>query len=144
MMTAVELLNRHFETLVADPLQWQSLIDDEVLWELPFAPALGHPARLTGRNEVVHHVTWFVGAVENFRFFDLRIHPLADPDQAVAEVRAEGVIKETGRMYRQEYVVFLRSAGGRILSLREYFDPTRAATALDVPLVALSGPAPAI
>ncbi|MFC5556177.1 nuclear transport factor 2 family protein [Methylobacterium iners] len=134
MMSAVELLHRHFETLVGNPLQWQSLVDDEVLWELPFAPALGHPARLTGRAEVVRHATWFVGAVENFRFFDLRVYPNADPDQAVAEVRAEGVIKETGRLYQQEYIVFLRSKGGRILSLREYFDPTRAAAALDVPL----------
>jgi hypothetical protein len=55
--------------------------------ELAYAPALGHPARLSGRAEVVRHATWFVGAVENFRFFDLKVYPFADPEAAVAEVK---------------------------------------------------------
>jgi ketosteroid isomerase-like protein len=52
----------------------------------------------------------------------------------VAEARAEGLITATGRAYRQEYVVFLRAAGGRIAHLREYFDPVCAARALDAPI----------
>jgi len=68
---AAELLQRHFQTLVADTAQWQTLIADDLVWELPYAPAIGHPARLSGREAVVRHVTWFVEAVENFHFFDL-------------------------------------------------------------------------
>jgi len=49
----------------------------------------------------VRHVTWFLGAVENFRFFDATVHPFADPGGAVAEVKAEALIKATGRTYRQ-------------------------------------------
>jgi len=134
---ASDLLTRHFQTLVDDNMQWQTLIADDLLWELPFAPAIGHPARLSGREEVVHHITWFLGAVENFRFFDLRVYAFADPDAAVAEVKAEARIKPTGRIYRQEYVLFLRAAGGKIAFLREYFDPTRAAKALDTPILDL-------
>ena len=52
----------------------------------------------------------------------------------MAEVRAEGRVAATGRTYRQEYVVFLRAEGGRIAHLREYFDPVRAARALDAPI----------
>jgi ketosteroid isomerase-like protein len=137
MTIASDLLQRHFQTLVDDNAQWQTLIADDIVWELPFAPALGHPARLTGRGEVVHHVTWFLGAVENFRFFDLKVDPFADPEGAVAEVRAEGLIKPTGRIYHQDYVLFLRAAGGKIKFLREYFDPTRAAKALDTPILGL-------
>ena len=70
MTIGSDLLQRHFQTLVADNAQWQTLIADDLVWELPFAPALGHPARLSGRAEVVRHVTWFVGAVEHLRFFD--------------------------------------------------------------------------
>ena len=58
-------------------------------------------------------------------------------DGAVAEVKAEGLIKATGRLYRQEYVLFLHAAGGKIASLREYFDPVRAARALDTPILGL-------
>ncbi|MCU1293632.1 MAG: hypothetical protein JWP08_2482, partial [Bryobacterales bacterium] len=35
----------------------------------------------------------------------------------------EGLIKSTRRVYRQDYVVFLRAADGKIAFLREYFDP---------------------
>jgi ketosteroid isomerase-like protein len=102
MTIGSDLLKRHFETLVADNRQWQSLIDDDLLWELVYAPSLGHPPRLTGREEVMRHVTWFLTAVENFRFLDLRIYPMADPEAAAAEIRAEALIKTTGRAYRQE------------------------------------------
>ena len=137
MTIASDLLHQHIQTLVEDNAQWQTLIADDLLWELPYAPAIGHPARLSGREEVVRHVTWFLGAVENFRFFDLKVYPFADPEGAVAEVKAEGLIKPTGRIYRQEYVVFLRAVGGKIAFLREYFDPTRAAKALDTPILDL-------
>jgi ketosteroid isomerase-like protein len=137
MTIASDLLQKHIKMLVEDNPQWQTLIADDILWELAYAPALGHPARLSGRAEVVRHATWFVGAVENFRFFDLKVYPFADPEAAVAEVKGEGLIKSTGRTYRQDYVVFLRTAGGKIAFLREYFDPVRAAKALDTPILDL-------
>jgi uncharacterized protein len=137
MTIASDLLQRHIETLVADHAQWQTLIADDLVWELPYAPALGHPARLTGREEVVRHVTWFLGAVEEFRFFDLTVYACADPDVAVAEVKAEARIMPTGRRYRQEYVLFLRAADGKIAFLREYFNPVRAAQAMDAPILDL-------
>ena len=137
MTIGSDLLQRHIQTLVYDNAQWQTLIADDILWELAYAPAIGHPARLSGRAEVIRHVTWFLGAVENFRFIDPKVYAFADPQAAVAQVRAEGFIKPTGRIYRQEYVVFLRAAGGKIVFIREYFDPTRAAKALDTPILDL-------
>jgi ketosteroid isomerase-like protein len=137
MTIASDLVQQHFQTLVNDNTQWQTLIADDLVWELPYAPAIGHPVRLSGREEVVRHVTWFLGAVEDFRFFDLKVFPLADPEGAVAQVKAEGRIKPTGRMYQQEYVLFLRAAGGKIVFLREYFDPSRAAKALNTPILDL-------
>jgi uncharacterized protein len=137
MTIAAELLERHFQTLVKDNEQWQTLIADDIVWELVYAPAIGHPSRLSGREAVVHHVTWFLGAVENFRFFDLKVFPFADSEGAVGEVKAEGLIKPTGRIYQQEYVLFLRTRGGKIAFLREYFDPVRAAKALSTPILGL-------
>jgi uncharacterized protein len=137
MTIASDLLQRHFQTLVQDNAQWQTLIADDILWELVYAPAIGHPPRLSGRDEVVRHVTWFIGAVENFRFLDLKVYPFADPEAAVAEVKAEGLIKPTGRIYHQEYVLFLHARDGKIAFLREYFDPVRAAKALDTPILGL-------
>ena len=86
---------------------------------------------------MVGHVTWFLGAVENFRFFDLKVYAFADPEAAVAEVKAEALIKSTGRTYRQDYVLFLRAAGGKIAFLLRIFDPVCAAKALDTPILDL-------
>jgi len=137
MTIATELLRQHFETLVDDPMTWQGLLAPEIVWELPFATALGHPTCLSGRDAVVRHARWFVESVAHFRFFDLTIEALTDPARAVAEVKAEGIIKPTGRAYRQTYIVFLRAETGKIALLREYFDPVRAAQALDAPILAL-------
>ena len=137
MTIASDLLQRHIQTLVEDNAQWQTLIADDLVWELPYAPGIGHPARLSGREEVVRHVTWFLGAVENFRFFDIKVYAFADPNAAVAEFKAEGLIKPTGRIYLQDYVLFLRVAGGKIAFLREYFDAVRAAKALNTPILGL-------
>jgi uncharacterized protein len=123
MTVASDLLQRHVETLLS-PGEWEALIADDIVWELPFAPSLGHPGRVEGREAVEKHVNWFRGAVEDFRFSDLRVYPWADPNGASGEVRARGRIKETRRAYEQEYVFFLRATGGRIAWLREYFDPT--------------------
>ena len=135
MTLGSDLLHEHIRTLVDDNARWQMLIADDILWELAYAPALGHPAQLSGRAEAVRHATWFVGAVENFRFFDLKLYDLADTQGAVAEVKGEGRIKATGRMYRQDYVIFLRALKDKIAFIREYFDPVRAAMALDAPIV---------
>ena len=137
MSIASDLLERHLQALAADPAQWQELIADDIVWELAYAPALGHPARLTGRDEVSRHVAWFLGAVEDFRFLEPRVSAFADPLAAVAQVKAGALIRPTGRTYRQEYVVFLRAEGERIAHLREYFDPTRAAKAMNAPLLDL-------
>ena len=131
MTIASDLLQQHIQTLVDDNARWQTLIADDLLWELVYAPTIGHPARLAGREEVMRHVNWFRGAVENFHFFDIRVSAFGDPEAAVAEFKAEGLIKPTGRIYRQDYVLFLRAVAGKIALLREYFDPVRAAKALD-------------
>jgi uncharacterized protein len=137
LTTAFDLLQRHLETLVGDPTQWQTLIADDIVWELVYAPAISHPARLSGREEVMRHVGWFLGAVENFRFFDARLYAFADPQGAAAEVKAEGFIKPTGAHLSPGLGASWVPADGRIVFLREYFDPVRAAKALNAPIVGL-------
>jgi hypothetical protein len=40
----------------------------------------------------VRFTAWFVAAVGNFRFFDVRVQASADREAAVAEVKGEGRI----------------------------------------------------
>lgn len=135
MCSAAELLNHHFEMFVDDHEKWKSLLAPDIVWELPFAPSLGHPEKLVGREQVLNHVGWFVGAVESFQFHNLRIQQFTDPLTAVAQVKAQGIITETGKPYSQEYVVFVSVREGKLTHIREYFDPVQAAYALDSPVV---------
>jgi uncharacterized protein len=136
MTIASDLLQRHIQTLIEDNAQeWQTLIaDDNFVGTCPCAchrpssTALGARGGRLSRNLVP-------GGRGYFRFFDLKVYGFADPEGAVAEVSAEGLIKATGRIYRQDYVVFLRAAGGKIACLREYFDPVRAAKALNTAIL---------
>jgi len=84
--------------------------------------------------EAVRHAAWFAGALENFRFSDLKVYEMTDTSRAVAEIKGEGLITATGRMYSQQYVVFLHAEDGKIAFLREYFEPVRAAKALNLPI----------
>lgn len=135
MTIATELLEQHLHTLVLDNAKWKTLITNDIVWELPYAGAIGHPEKLEGRRAVERHVGWFLKAVSDFRFYDLRVMPGADAESAVAEVKAEGIINDTGRVYRQEYILFLKASNGKIAFLREYFDPVRAAHALEAPIL---------
>jgi hypothetical protein len=125
MTIASDLLQRHIQTLVEDNAQWQTLIADDLLWELPYAPTIGHPARLSGREEVMRHVTWFLGAMENFRFFDFKVYALADPKETepVTSTAAHAGIRGLG-------TTLLGSVGclgldARICGGRRLVTPTR-------------------
>jgi uncharacterized protein len=48
MSIASDLLQQHIQTLVDNNTQWQTLIADDILWELAYAPALGHPENCRG------------------------------------------------------------------------------------------------
>ena len=79
MTIASDLLAQHIQTLVADNARWQTLIADDLVWELPYGPGIGDPARLAGREEVMRHVTWFLAAVENVRFMPSPIRRRPSP-----------------------------------------------------------------
>ena len=109
MSMGAELLERHIETLVDDHQQWQTLIADNILWELAYAPAIGHPAKLSGRDEVLHHVRWFLGAVENFRFIDPKVYAFTDPSRRGAS---------QGRSFDQAHRPHLPPRVRRVLACR--------------------------
>jgi ketosteroid isomerase-like protein len=128
------LLQQHIQTFVDHPDLWQELIIDDTVWELVYAPSLGHPAKLVGKEAVLKHAKWFVSSVAHWKFSNIRLYPVADPNThtAIAEYHGEGLITTTGRQYEQDYLLLLRAtADGKIAFIREYFDPVRAARSMD-------------
>ena len=90
------------------------MIADDILWELAYAPChwpSGTAVSAGGGGTACNLVP--VRAVENFRFFDLKVYPFPPilkgqlPKSKWRE--AEGVIKPTGRMYHPGPILSLES-----------------------------------
>ena len=115
MTVASDLLQRHVETLLS-PGEWEALIADDIVWELPFAPSLGHPGRLEGRDAVEKHVKWFRGAVEDFRFSDLRarIRGLIPMGPAAKSGQGAGSRRRAARMSKSTCFSCARRAVGSL------------------------------
>jgi len=73
--------------------EWHTLIADNIFWNSPTPFAWPSGPATIGGGRTSGHATWFVGAVENFRFFffDHPVVCLADPQGAVAEVKGQGL-----------------------------------------------------
>ena len=71
-------------------------------------------------------------SLEIFRFrLDLgEIHEGRDPDLLFAEYTSDGIAVPTGKPYRNTYIGVFRFREGRLVSLREFFNPAIAAEAL--------------
>jgi uncharacterized protein len=82
----------------------------------------------------VRHVTWFRGAVDRFRFFNLAIHPFEGSYRRSWRGRGGGDHQIYWARLSTELRVFTRVADGKIAFIREYFDPVRAAKAMDLPI----------
>ena len=95
--------------------------------------AIQHGSRGERRSSVTELGSW--GAVDIF--VSSTSSCMASPIRKAQSTKSapERLIKATGRIYRQDYVVFLRAAGGKIACLREYFDPVRAAKALNTAIL---------
>jgi ketosteroid isomerase-like protein len=110
-----------------DWTELRAVCSDDFVLEMPYGDPL---QRLEGLDAYLGYVE---PALEVFRF-ELsieRVHDCLDPDQLIAEYTSEGIATPTGKPYRNGYIGVWRFRGGRLRSLREYFNPAVAAAALE-------------
>jgi ketosteroid isomerase-like protein len=123
-MNAPELLNEHFRTIKADPEAWRNLFTPDAVLEMPYAPA--HvPSVLKGIDAIFQSVQGFFGQFSDFNIEVKKIHRIEGEDAAIAEFAATATVISTGKIYNQDYVLFVRAENGKIISYREYFDGSR-------------------
>lgn len=98
-----------------------SLFHKDVLIEYPYAPSLGTASKL---NYTEYH-NYLIGAlpgVPNLVFSDIRVYETGSNAYA-AETHAESIIPATGKVYKQNYVMFFTLKAGKISMYREYWNP---------------------
>lgn len=128
-MSAVDLLQSHFRTIRADPQSWRSLFATDAVLEMPFAPP--HvPKVLRGIDEIAKSVSGFFQLLDDdFEITQKSVHPVQGEDAVVAEFSVVATAKPTGKIYNQDYILYLRVKDGKIVFYREYFDGVRTAAA---------------
>jgi len=90
--------------------------------EFPFAPS-GWPARLEGRSAIEDYVRDYAKTLDIKAFPKKVVHRTTDPDVAIVEFDAEGVVVPTGEPYRSSYIVVITTRDGEIVNYRDYWNP---------------------
>jgi len=126
MSDATELVRRFFAALSSlDPDAWVAFFHEDAVFDQPFPPEPGYPARLEGVEAIHNHVRSIDTVFEHLTFHDLVVHTTEDPELLVATLRSEGSVIATGKRYENEYVAFFRIRDGKVALYREYFDPLK-------------------
>jgi len=116
------LVDTAFEgTAALDPDRMLEPWADDGVLEFPFAPQ-GFPARVEGKAALREFFHQFPKYYTKIEFFDRTTERLADGTGIVAQYRGEWVnIK--GRAYNNRYIAIFRFRDGKLVHMREYFNP---------------------
>lgn len=123
--TALELLERHLETVIKQPEAWYALFDEDATLEFPYATGTPFPSRLDGKAAIRAYFEQAARWFGPFTFRDARFHATGR-DLASCEVHGTSTIAADGATYEQDYVMIVEARDGRIVRYREYWSPLAA------------------
>ncbi|KAL6864583.1 phenazine biosynthesis protein [Trichoderma novae-zelandiae] len=128
-MSVSQLIEKHFQTLRADPEAWRTIWAPNAVLAMPYASP-PHPARVEGIEAIAAAASFLANSMgDDFDMQIKKIYPVEGDDAAFVEYIMVGTVKETGKLYRQDYVSYVRAENGRLVLFREYFDTARVAAA---------------
>lgn len=108
------------------PFFWANAHDDLVL-EFPYAPSVGMPARVTGRENTEPYLDNVSRILPGLTFTDVQVMPLAEPDAFLIEYNGNCPASNN---YDQIYITIMRFRGDKLILFREYWDTTEVTRAL--------------
>lgn len=121
--SSVELLRHSLDTFLAKDMKgWSLLCADDVVAEFPFAPQ-GSPSRIEGRAALYEYLRNYPSVINVRSIPNLRIYSTDDPNVAIAEWSASGVVLTNGNPYEMSYATFVTFKEGLIVNYREYWNP---------------------
>lgn len=101
------------------------LYADDVVMEFPYAPSLGMPERFETKPVVVEYVRQLNVALPGLKMRDLTFYSVdGDPETVFIEYNGDAPTPG-GNSYVQTYVNRMRFHDGKLVYMREYWDPKR-------------------
>jgi ketosteroid isomerase-like protein len=132
VLTPREVFDRiQAATLSKDMASLADLYAEDAVHEWPFPPA-GLPNGLLRGADQIRATLTAAGksTLMDFREFrNVEVYETTDPEVIIVEYEIHGVITTTGKDFGFRYIMLLRVRDGRIVTLRDYFNPVAAAEA---------------
>lgn len=121
---AYALLQRYTQSLFEKDIDgWMSLLDDNYVLELPFAPQ-GRPNRIEGKQALYAYINGLLNSgIEFVSITQQQIHLTLDPTIMIVEIIGEGRITSTGKTYNATYVWVMQTKDGKLIHQRDYWNP---------------------
>jgi ketosteroid isomerase-like protein len=106
------------------------LLDDDALFEMPFAPA-GFERQLRGKQNILAFVETVPEISDAENLHDVEMHTFHDdPAEIVASYKSDMEIKPKMTPYKNDYVTRWTVCDGKVTYFAEYYDPIRLVEAL--------------
>ncbi len=126
LQEAHTLVQRYIRTLIEKDIEsWMSLWDDNFVLEFPFAPQ-GRLPRVEGKANLRPYIQGVINNLEILTISQQEIYLTQDPDLIIAEITGEGRIISTGRIFKAGYVWVMRTKDGKLIHMRDYWNPLAA------------------
>lgn len=106
------------------------LFAEDGVFEFPYMPTIGMPARCAGKDQVRAVLGLIAAHFPRFTVSRVDMHELADGSGLFVEYHVETTVSGTGQLYAQDYASLLVVEHGRIKLLREYLNIIATARAL--------------
>jgi uncharacterized protein len=133
MSTGRELLAEFFDclrNLSTSVDRCVALFADDGVFEFPYMPTIGIPARFQGHAAIRGVLELIRSHFPSFTLSNIEIHELKDGSGLFVEYHSDGFIDGSDKVYAQDYVSHLVVENGRIKLLREYLNIISSARAL--------------
>jgi len=125
MSDANDLINEFFDCLKNLSTSVDRCVDlfaDDGVFEFPYFSTLGMPTRFEGKAAVREVLNLIRSRFLSFTISNISIYELKGGKGLFTEYHTDGFIKDTERVYAQDYVTHLLEEGGKIKLLREYLN----------------------
>jgi ketosteroid isomerase-like protein len=119
---------RAWMTTISEP-SWWGLMHDDIVLEFPYASSVGISERYVGKENAEPYARALFARIGVFHFKDLEVIETTDPSLIVSEYRAD-MTTPHGEHYVQVYINKLRIQDGKVILMREYWDPKRTIDAM--------------
>lgn len=120
----VEIVQQFIQAVEAKDVNTiNQLLEDNVVLEQPYSPRQPGGTRFEGRQAVNAFLDRIFGQFSQVRFVDAMYRQSESDNTVIFEARGDFQAAADQSPYRNQYVGIFEVVDGRVVSIREYFNP---------------------